>query len=440
VVAYIDQAINGIDPELVPLNFWDSIRDQMSACADQLNAFASSKNIGNLQNANQNVDSILGQIRPYMLGKGRLGPALQSAAKVYSATLTDAAKALREQSAEATKSLAEAQQSSSLLAEKAKKEAEELNRKYNDLLVSSEGHEASLDVLARHMEEINSFYRRLSVGGDGSPSIKEEIAVAREGAISGKDAIDKLDASAASTIKELTIFEARILGALDKDGKRSGGLAEELNSRMRELGDVEEQQKKRYVALNEKIESLIPGATSAGLATAYKQMKDSFAQPIRRANLVFYWTIAAIVLLSIIVSVDSVGLWWIKFDQMTDWASVGRSLAHKLPFYAPLVWLAYVASKRRSEFQRLEQEYAHKESLAKSYDSYKKQIDELGGGNDQLMRDLLAKAVDAIAFNASVSLDGRHGDKIPLQEALEKAMEKVAEIAIKKANAGPLGD
>src|SRR5690606_2016354 len=112
----------------------------------------------------------------------------------------------------------------------------------------------------------------------------------------------------------------------------------------------------------------------------------------------------------------------VEFIKLTDWASVGRSVAHKLPFYAPLVWLAYYASKRRSEFQRLEQEYAHKEALAKSYDSYRKQIEDLSGDSDQLMRDLLAKAVSAIAFNASASLDGKHGDKIPMHEIIEKAV------------------
>lgn len=422
VAAYIDQATRSVDPELLPLNFWDFIRDQMSACADQLVAFENSKNVDYLRAANNCLDNLLAQLRPYILAKGKLGPALQSAAKAYSEALTTGAAAIQANATKTLAGLADAQQRSSNLLEKVERETEEVNQKHDQFLVSSEDREATFDVLTRHIEEINTFYRRLAVGTDESSSIKEEVAAAREAATSGKEAIDKLRSGATSTVKELTAFETRILGVEDTDGKRSGGLSEELDSRLKALRDVEDQQGKRYTALNEQIESLLPGATSAGLASAYKQMKDSFGQPIKRANQVFYFSIVAIVVLSIFVNVESAGLWWIRFVHLTDWASVGRSLAHKLPFYAPLVWLAYYASKRRSEFQRLEQEYAHKEALAKSYDSYKKQIEELGGESDQLMRDLLAKAVDAIAFNASTSLDGKHGDKIPLQEAMEKAI------------------
>ncbi|MFC5579201.1 hypothetical protein ACFPOA_14400 [Lysobacter niabensis] len=422
VVAYIDQAILSVDPELLPLNFWDFIRDQMSACADNLNAFASSKDVSSLYAANQYLDNILGQMRPYVLAKGRLGPALQSAAKAYSESLTSATESLREEVAQARASVEENKLRSANLLERIDREVDEVTQRHDQLLVSTPEREAIFDVVARHSEEVNTFHRRLTIGADGNPSMKEEIAAAREAATSGADAIEKLRSGAASTIKDLASFETRILGVFDEEGKRVGGLSDELGSRLKALSDVEDQQKKRYLALNLQIESLLPGATSAGLASAYKQLKDSFSGPIKRANGVFYWSIVAIVLLSLLVNVESVGFWWIKFVQLTDWASVGRALAHKLPFYAPLVWLAYFASKRRSEFQRLEQEYAHKEALAKSYDSYKKQIEELGGGNDQLMRDLLSKAVDAIAFNASASLDGRHGDKIPLQEAIEKAV------------------
>ena len=133
------------------------------------------------------------------------------------------------------------------------------------------------------------------------------------------------------------------------------------------------------------------------------------------------------------MAVDSISLAdGIRFKELGDWESVLRSLAYKLPFYGPAVWFAYYASKRRSEYQRLQQEYAHKEALAKSYDSYKKQIQELGQENNEMLVSLLNKAIDAIAHNASKTLDGKHGDKMPLQEALDR----LAEIAAKKAAAG----
>ena len=62
----------------------------------------------------------------------------------------------------------------------------------------------------------------------------------------------------------------------------------ELNERIKALDIFEVKQKNRYTVLNELIERLLPGATSAGLATAYLDMKTSFDKPILNMSLIFY--------------------------------------------------------------------------------------------------------------------------------------------------------
>src|SRR5690606_4105511 len=97
--------------------------------------------------------------------------------------------------------------------------------------------------------EITTFYRRLVAGSGDTESIKEEVAAAREIVKSGREAIEKLREEAQSTIRNLSVFEIKILGSVKEDGKREGGLDAELTSRMRELGNVESHQKTRYEAL-----------------------------------------------------------------------------------------------------------------------------------------------------------------------------------------------
>lgn len=82
----------------------------------------------------------------------------------------------------------------------------------------------------------------------------------------------------------------------------------------------------------------------------------------------------------------------------------------RLPLILPILWLTVFVSKRRSEYQRLRFEYSHKESLAKSYNSYKQQIEELGEDNSELLKTLLEQTIIAIAFNASTTLDKKHSD------------------------------
>ena len=75
---------------------------------------------------------------------------------------------------------------------------------------------------------------------------------------------------------------------------------------------------------------------------------------------------------------------------------------------------------------RLKEEYAHKEALAKTYIGFKQQIDKLERENDPLVPDLLAAVLNAIQKNSAQTLNGDHGDKLPVQEIAEAVGKVVA--------------
>jgi hypothetical protein len=232
-------------------------------------------------------------------------------------------------------------------------------------------------------------------------------------------------------VKGLASFYVKIFGATPDDDEQLGGLAGELDLRIKALDEFEDKQKKKYRALNEQIEGLLPGATSAGLASAYLEMKKSFDTPIKNMSNVFYVAIGLLVLASLVLTIDNIsigeaGVFHMNFVNMKDWDGVLKSAVNKIPFYAPILWLAFYASKRRSEYQRLQQEYAHKEALAKSYDSYKQQIEQLDTKDLEMQKHFIIKAIDAIAYNASVTLDGKHGDKMPALEVIEKTADEIS--------------
>jgi hypothetical protein len=153
-------------------------------------------------------------------------------------------------------------------------------------------------------------------------------------------------------------------------------------------------------------------------------MKKSFDSIINVNTRIFYGSILALVLISLISVTNKIywfGIDWVDISQLSN---LWSNLAYKIPLALPVIWLAFFASKRRSEAQRLQQEYAHKEALAKSYQSYKTQVEQLGQETNELMAHLLRSAIDAIAFNASVTLETKHGDKSPLQDMLDKVIDK----------------
>jgi len=180
------------------------------------------------------------------------------------------------------------------------------------------------------------------------------------------------------------------------------------------------------------IESLLPCATSAGLAKAYHEERKKFKEPIEKWNKLF---ISALMLMFIATFITFVNIsiseaegFKIGFVAIQNFEQTMNSLLFKLPLYGPLIWLAIYASKRRSENQRLEQEYAHKEALAKSYSSYKQQIEDLKQEDQALLIKLLNSAIDTISKNASESLDKKHGDGTPVHELVKTVFNEVKNV------------
>ena len=75
---------------------------------------------------------------------------------------------------------------------------------------------------------------------------------------------------------------------------------------------------------------------------------------------------------------------------------------------------------------RLAEEYAHKEALAKSYEGFKQQIIDMDINTKAMLAELLEVLLKAVSLNAARTLDGKHGDKMSVHEAIEKAMKNAA--------------
>ena len=98
VIIYLDELINAIDPELVPVSIWDNFNSQATACLQQVNQYNSNRNVGHLQNANNHADNLLSYIRPYMVPSKSLGNALHQAIKKYAQTIEEYEESFRTKS------------------------------------------------------------------------------------------------------------------------------------------------------------------------------------------------------------------------------------------------------------------------------------------------------------------------------------------------------
>jgi hypothetical protein len=426
ITVYLDELIQSIDPELVPMNTWDSFNSQLSNCQQQLNDYTSNRNIGHIQKCNNHADNLLSYIRPYMVPAKSALTAIKRGAAEYAKTAEKYVKDFEQSANEYLDNILDLNVKSEKLHEAISDNATKVETLEEKLFGSEEasGLEDKIDGFAETIEaqndKINELFNELLVGTTDEISTKKQILAAKEEIDQHKDQIETALAEIEEEIEEFERFHTKVFGKADEEtAKRSGGIDSALETLKKNLVDFESAQKLKYKALNEEIESLLPGATNAGLATAYKDMKVSFDNPIKYASILFYISIGVLIIASLVLATTEIRWSGIKFIEIKDWTTVMKSFAYKIPFYGPIIWLAYFATKRRSEAQRLQQEYAHKEALARSYNNYKKQILELDEKDTEMRKDLIRKVVEAISHNASATLDGKHGDNMPSQDALD---------------------
>lgn len=428
---FIDSLIKNIEPELVHLGIWDNFLNQSNAAKQRLDQFLADKNIGHIHQVNTHIDNLLNSIRPYMVADGGAAKAIQEASISASEQINEHFRLLKEDAENTIETLEGHSKSAESLLSKTKSTHEkivqfELDTFGDDVTDGSDKKLNKLISEADHCyKRINEYHNEIFTGNEEALSIRQQVASGIEQVEKDKDSINSLVSATKDKVDNLSEFHVKIFGG-NEGGNEVKGLEEELDLRKSQLNDFEKEQKKQYKALNDEINSLLPGATSAGLASAYHDMKTSFEKPIRNSSLLFYIAIGILIISSLLLTIESIGGGnGIKFSELKDWDSIIKSFVYKLPFYAPILWLALYASKRRSECQRLQQEYAHKEALAKSYHSYKQQIEALNSDDENMLKSLMLKAIDAIAYNASDTLDKRHGDKLPLHEAIDKLISHV---------------
>lgn len=418
VRVYFEEVVSVVDPEMVGHDIWTQIRVHLERAVAHINSYGSTREDNQIFHANNYMDSALSQIISYWSPESVSGAALQKAALDQASSIANASGKIGAINAaiNAMRQSAEAE-----LAEVV--EIITKIRQGRDIVVGEDGSGGAASEIEQKAKEVKAFHSELLIGNETVQSVKEQIAHIKGEISAQREQISRDQQYVGSLKKNIEDFNSRVYGVSSESGELVGGFNNEFKKLLQALTDFESAQQAKYSALNDQIESLLPGAASAGLASAYKQVKDSFDMPIRNSSYLFYFSIGLLLMMSFLTGIQEISFAGIKFSAAGDWKAVLTGMVHKLPYYIPVLWLAFYSTKRRSEYQRLQQEYAHKEALAKSYDSYRKQVLDLGSDGSSMMAALIEKAISAVAYNASGTLDGKHGEDMPLQKALNKMAE-----------------
>jgi hypothetical protein len=294
-------------------------------------------------------------------------------------------------------------------------------------------------VTHRDIEPLRAYLKKFEEGADGKPALKQQL---EETVTSTKTALEQAEETAKrirnvelelvggegkeGVMKKLEGLISRVEEASDKvttaeteimsfhrdvhgdEDKKSVGFKQELADLKAAFIEQARAQQEAFETRYQQIEDLLPGATTVGMAAAYREQKDAARGPL------WIWSGVFVVTMALMI--------WYTIAHFEPSATIGgafmRLLSH-LPILAFSVWLGVFAGKKVSQYFRLQQEYGHKESMAKSYVGFSREVEKLPTNErtEKLRETQLQNIVKMSAENPSETLDnGSHEEKPPMFE------------------------
>lgn len=354
VVKLIESILENVDRDVFHLQTLANAQGPVQQAVGHVSNFQNNQNdLSQIQAANNQIDQVLNFFRPYMV-------------------MPDAvAKGVKEVSTSQKKLLDQLKAS---LVEISQERLDELK----ETLVEAKKY---LQEIKDDSEKSNALYQRL-FGEDGISGLSAEI--------------DSLHKKIQSTQSQSTQV-SQAIQSIEQTASQANTRIEGYEASSKQSAD--------------EIESLLPGAVSAGLASEYKKLKDECTGPINKFTNQFYIALSVLLVAGIVSFVFSV-----QKESVLD--SLIYNLLQGSPIILPAIWFAIFTSRRRNELERLRQEYAHKQAVTSSYQSFKEQIDRLGENQPEMLSALMNTAIKTIGNNASKVLGNNSKESTPVHESI----------------------
>lgn len=206
--------------------------------------------------------------------------------------------------------------------------------------------------------EIEALEKRSKDSSEQAATVVGELRATKVAAESDATAVKKLlEACATETDK--------VKGLSD----RAEVIDEKLAGYEGELKTLNEKSQQQL----DEIVGLLPGATSAGLASAFDKRRQTFLEPGKRWQRLFVGSLVALVVLA------ATGLYHVyQQGSAPTYDELVRLWLARLPIGGALVWLALYSSREAALAKRLEEDYGYKAAIASSFQGFQKQMQEIG--------------------------------------------------------------
>ena len=324
---------------------------------------------------------------------------------------------------------------------------------YGDFATKKEEIDEILDDVKDSQEKINNAYSEIYDIDDKSIALKDSSSILNNLRQANNDAVkirktyinfygqkdsegnqiqgivSKLESACSEIeesedkINELKDFYEEVFNGItdDSDPKNNKkSWVDLLDEKKEYVNNMIEQRENDFKNLKNKINSLLPGATSAGLARAYMRQRRITEKKVEKWNRIFNW---AIVTFTAVFSFYFALAIYLNTFSFVDFFK-------SLPLWVFSGFFIYYSTQQISEYKKTADEYRHKEALASSYIGFERLI--LESGNIELRNKLLEIATDAIGVNPSDRINS--SGQIPSLTFLEKIIDLLPFEILKKVH------
>lgn len=306
--------------------------------------------------------------------------------------------------------------------------------------------EAARDGSASQAQEIDKIKASVDEALTAIEKSSEDAALAQKGVESSQGEVKAIAENAQNALKLLLEDQAKSnerSNEIQKTLQAAKANEEELEQVLAHLRKSDEissghevrvaKQIEELDALLKRVDGLLPGATSASLASSFNAQKNRFAEPQKRWLKTFIWCIVGLVLVALPSFLAALGVPVMEHSTSSTTSEIWRGLLLRMPIVIPLVWLAIYAGRNYMLSLRLEEEYAYKEAVSTAFEGYKREMKDIGVGdaaNPSPLIRLCGNILAAIAERPGRIYEGKHKDITILNES-HGAAQEVVELAKK---------
>ena len=229
------------------------------------------------------------------------------------------------------------------------------------------------------------------------------LTQAQEAAVAIKESVNTVTANA-ETVKELAGDAETLRTSITKYEEQLKALIE----------TAQEDQ--------ETIKSLLPEATSAGLASSFADRAAIVAKPKK-------WWLVGFALSLLLLCITVVFVFFLYEPGANE--DVLSAFLRRFAFATPWVWSAWFCARNYGHLTRLQEVYAFKETASRAFEGYKKQMLEIGGTPEEagaekvaLVEELSLRMMKILSKDPLAVFDRKGGDETPFHSIIEKFLSR----------------